>query len=274
MNEINIFVLANDSCMKEGKKTLEILVTNDDGIHAKGLHELIEVAREFGNVTVAAPADGNSGMSHAITVKFPLRAEKVKEESGFTMYQCWGTPVDCIKLAFNRFLKVKPDILLSGINHGSNSSTSIFYSGTMAAAIEGKLYGVPSIGFSLLDYNYDADFTSAKTYARKIIAGIAHKQSLNGICLNVNIPALDENKIKGIKICRQTMGHWIEEFEHRKDPQGRDYYWLTGEFLNKEPEANDTDEWALKNNYVAVVPVQLDFTCYNSKTELEKIKFY
>lgn len=259
--------------MSEGKKKLEILVTNDDGVHAKGLHELIEVAREFGSVLVAAPAEGNSGMSHAITVKYPLRAEKVKQEDGFVMYQCWGTPVDCIKLAFNRFLTRSPDILLSGINHGSNSSTSIFYSGTMAAAIEGKLYGVPSIGFSLLDYNYDADFSTAKKFVRKIIAGIVNNKTLNGICLNVNIPAVQTDDIQGIKICRQTMGHWLEEFEHRKDPHGRDYYWLTGEFLNKEPEADDTDEWALKNNYVAVVPVQLDFTCYHSKSELEKINF-
>lgn len=259
--------------MAAGKRKLEILVTNDDGFHAKGLHELIEVAREFGNVLVVAPAEGNSGMSHAITVKYPLRAQKIKEEEGVVMYQCWGTPVDCIKLAFNRFITKTPDILLSGINHGSNSSTSIFYSGTMAAAIEGKLYGVPSIGFSLLDYNYDADFSTAKAYAKKIINGVVGKKTLDGICLNVNIPAVQQNEIQGIKICRQTMGHWIEEFEHRKDPHGRDYYWLTGEFFNKEPGADDTDEWALRNNYVAVVPVQLDFTCYDSKNQLEKLNF-
>lgn len=259
--------------MAKDKKKLKILVTNDDGVNAKGLHELINVAREFGHVTIVAPAEGNSGMGHAITVKYPLRAEKIKEEKDLIMYQCWGTPVDCIKLAFNRFVKNKPDLLLSGINHGSNSSTSIFYSGTMAAAIEGKLYGVPSIGFSYLDYSYDADFSAAADYSKKIIQGIAGKQNLNGVCLNVNIPAVEKNNIKGIKICRQTRGHWIEEFEHRKDPHGRDYYWLTGEFFNKEPDAMDTDEWALKNNYVAVVPVQVDFTCYNSKIQLEKIKF-
>ena len=255
------------------EKKLHILVTNDDGVYATGIKALIEVAREFGRVTALAPAEGHSGMSHAITVKYPLRAEILEEEGDFRFFKVWGTPVDCIKLAFNRFLKEKPDLIISGINHGSNSSTSIIYSGTMAAAIEGSLYGIPSIGFSLLDFRPTADFSVAKHFVRTIIRQITNNSQINGICLNVNIPALKKGEINGIKICRQTMGHWVEEFERRTDPHGQDYFWLTGEYINLEPEAPDTDEWALKNNYVSIVPVQVDLTCYKTKKELESINF-
>ncbi len=254
-------------------KKLHILVTNDDGVYATGIRALTEVAREFGKVTVLAPAEGHSGMSHAITVKYPLRAEILEEDEDFQFIKVWGTPVDCIKLAFNRFLKEKPDLVISGINHGSNSSTSIIYSGTMAAAIEGSLYGIPSIGFSLLDFRPTADFSSAKHFVRKIIKQVTSNKQINGVCLNVNIPALKQEEIQGVKVCRQTMGHWVEEFEKRTDPHGRDYFWLTGEYINLEPDAPDTDEWALNNNYVSIVPVHVDLTCYKTKKQLESIDF-
>jgi 5'-nucleotidase len=248
----------------EEKKEKLILITNDDGYQAKGLKVLIEVVKPLGEVVVIAPTESRSGMSHAITVKHPIRVKKIKEEPGLTLQCCNGTPVDCIKLAINKLLYRKPDLILSGINHGSNSSASILYSGTMAAALEGCLNGIPSIGFSLLDYSPDAEFSGTIRYISEII----HKTLTAGIpagtCLNVNFPKVNSQNFKGVKICRQTRGLWIEEFDKRTDPQQKTYYWLTGEFKNLEPDADDTDEWALKNNYVSIVPVQTDLTSYRT----------
>jgi 5'-nucleotidase len=249
------------------------LLTNDDGINAKGLHSLIDVVRSMGKVFVIAPDQGQSGMSHAITVKYPIRIQKQKEEEGLTIYSCNGTPVDCIKLALNKLLDRMPDIILSGINHGSNSSSSIVYSGTMAAAIEGCINGIPSVGFSLLDYSPEADFSGAKKYAATIINNVISKGLHEGTCLNVNIPVNHTNEIKGIRICRQNKGVWREEFDQRTDPQNRDYFWLTGEYFNLEPDAGDTDEWALKNGYVSVVPVHVDLTSYESLDYLKSWEF-
>ena len=237
-----------------------ILVTNDDGVNAKGIKALVEVAKQFGRVVVVAPDEGNSGMSHAITIKHPLRIHQHSWGDDVEVYSVNGTPVDCVKLAINQIFKHKPDLLLSGVNHGSNSSVSVFYSGTMAAAIEGCLYGIPSIGFSLLDYMPDANFSGAIMYAPKIIESVLSKGIRNGVCLNVNIPAIPKNEIKGIKVCRQNMGTWREEFDKRTDPRGSDYFWLTGYFHNEEPESTDTDEYALSNGYVSIVPVSIDLT--------------
>ena len=237
-------------------------MTNDDGIHAGGLQALIQVVRPLGDVFVIAPDEGRSGMSHAITVKDPIRVRKVHEEKGLVKYSSNGTPVDCVKLALNKLLVRKPDMILSGINHGSNSSASIIYSGTMAAAIEGCINGIPSIGFSLLDYSPDANFESILKYARLVVEKSLEKGIPEETCLNVNFPVNTYQKIKGIRVCRQNRGVWIEEFDQRKDPQNRDYYWLTGEFHDLEPEAPDTDEWALHNNYVSIVPVHVDLTAY------------
>jgi 5'-nucleotidase len=250
------------------KKPL-ILVTNDDGIEAKGLKELVEVVKPFGDVTVVAPADAQSGMSHAITVKFPLRVKKVREEAGTTFFKCYGTPVDCVKLAFNQLLDRKPDMLVSGINHGSNSSTSVFYSGTIGAALEGCINEVPSIGFSLLSLDPDADFTAARSIASRIIGHVLQNGLPGSVCLNVNIPKGSLEEIQGIKVCRQNKGFWREEFDKRTDPMGKNYFWLTGYYYNCEPEAEDTDEWALRNKYVAVVPLHTDLTAYNM---IEKIR--
>jgi len=248
------------------KKRPLILITNDDGAHAGGLKALIEIASEFGEVVVVAPEESQSGMSHAITMKQPIRIKQWKEN----FFICSGTPVDCVKLALNQLLDRKPDLLLSGINHGSNASVSIIYSGTMAAAIEGGVNGIHSVGFSLLDYAPDADFKPGKKFVRKVINEVIQNGIPPEICLNVNIPALPEPQIKGIKICRQTRGCWQEEFDKRTDPFNRDYYWLTGYFKNNEPAATDTDEWALKENYISIVPIRVDFTCFDFIPALKK----
>lgn len=252
------------------KKEKLILITNDDGFQAKGLKALIEVVKPLGEVMVIAPTESRSGMSHAITVKHPIRVKKIKEEPGLTLLCCNGTPVDCVKLALNTLLEKKPDLILSGINHGSNSSASILYSGTMAAALEGCLNGIPSIGFSLLDYSSDADFSGTVKYISEIVSKGLASGIPEGTCLNVNFPKENSQDFKGVKICRQTRGLWIEEFDKRKDPQKKTYYWLTGEFKNLEPEALDTDEWALKNHYVSIVPVQTDLTSYRAMDHIKR----
>jgi len=241
-----------------------ILITNDDGVEAKGLQSLIEAIRPFGTIVVVAPADPQSGMSHAITVKVPIRITKLSEEKDLTIYKCYGTPVDCVKMALNHLLPVKPDLLVSGINHGSNASASVFYSGTMGAALEGCINEIPSIGYSLLNLDHDADFTTARHFV-EIITRIVLKNGLpKTVCLNVNIPDTATPNIAGIKICRQNKGFWQEEFDQRTDPAGKHYFWLTGVFHNSEPEATDTDEWALNNNYVSIVPLQTDMTSHDT----------
>jgi 5'-nucleotidase len=249
------------------------LVTNDDGVNAKGLNALVSVAREFGKVFVVAPVDGQSGMAHAITVKMPLRVHKISEDKKTIIYSCSGTPVDCVKMAINTLLPRMPDLLLAGINHGANSSSSIVYSGTMAGVIEGCINEIPAIGFSLLDFSKNADFGVASHFASIIIKEALKKGIPRGNCLNVNIPCIPAKNIKGIKVCRQNHGVWREEFEQRTDPNGRDYYWLTGTFEDLEPHAEDTDEWALRNNYISIVPVQFDLTAYALLKKMKKWKF-
>jgi len=250
-----------------------ILVTNDDGYKASGLNVLVEIAERFGRVVVVAPSEGQSGMSHAITVKYPLRLFRPDRESNREMYVCTGTPVDCVKLALNRILPRKPDLILSGINHGVNSSASVFYSGTIGAAREGIINRIPSIAFSYMDYSLQPDYSSIKEVICAIIQKVVENNLVPCYALNVNIPLVKEGPLKGIKICRQTQGCWQEEFEKRTDPHGFDYYWLTGKFVNYEPEAEDTDEWALKNNYVAIVPIHADATAYEAMKELQQWTF-
>lgn len=251
-----------------------ILVTNDDGIHAGGLEALINIARKFGDVLAISSPEPMSGMSHAITINVPLRVKLVSEEPGYTRYVCNGTPVDGVKLIFNSLSERKPDLLLSGINHGSNSSSSVLYSGTMAAAMEGAVNHIPSIGFSLLDFNPDADFNPSAPYVEEVIRHVLEKGLPDGICLNVNIPALPSGQIKGIKLCQQANGYWKEEFEKRTDPTGKEYYWLTGFFQNREPEngGTETDEYALKNGYVSVVPISTDLTAYKVLKQLKSME--
>ena len=247
-----------------------ILVTNDDGITAPGIRALVEAMQRIGNVTVVAPDSPQSGMGHAITIHDPLRMDKVNVFESVDAYQCSGTPVDCVKLAVNKILHRKPDICVSGVNHGSNSSINVIYSGTMSAAMEGAIEGIPSIGFSLLSYKYDADFTGAQHYAELIVRAVLKSNPWDQLLLNVNIPSLPTKEIKGVKICRQAIGKWKEEFDERNDPNQRKYYWLTGKFINPDL-GEDTDEWALANNFVSVVPVEFDFTAHHAIPLLNKL---
>ncbi|MBT8394415.1 MAG: 5'/3'-nucleotidase SurE [Flavobacteriaceae bacterium] len=249
-----------------------ILVTNDDGITAPGLRTLIKVMNEIGDVIVVAPDSPQSGMGHAVTVDSTLFVETVEIDNGPQIeYSCSGTPADCVKLAKNQILNRLPDLCVSGINHGSNSSINVIYSGTMSAAIEAGLEGIPAIGFSLLDYSWNAKFEASEDYVRSIASNVLKNGLPEGIVLNVNIPKLDKKDIEGIKICRQAKAIWREEFDKRKNPQGRDYYWLTGKFVNLD-NGEETDEWALKNNYVSVVPIQSDLTAHHTINELNKWK--
>lgn len=246
------------------KKPL-ILVTNDDGITAPGIRTLIEVMNELGDVCVVAPDSPQSGMGHAITVNETLYCDRavVDEDAIQKEYSCSGTPADCVKLAVNEILKRQPDICVSGINHGSNSSINVIYSGTMSAAVEAGTQGIPAIGFSLLDYSLEADFSPVRKFVKKITEQCLAHQMPKGVVLNVNFPKLPEKQIKGIKVCRQANAHWIENFDKRVNPLGREYYWLTGDFVN-EDKGEDTDEWALANGYVSVVPVQFDLTAHHA----------
>jgi 5'-nucleotidase len=250
------------------KKPL-ILVTNDDGISAPGIRTLISVMNEIGDVVVVAPDSPQSAMGHAITINSTLYCNSIEVDNGPQQeYSCSGTPADCVKLGINEILERKPDICVSGINHGSNSSINVIYSGTMSAALEASIEGVPAIGFSLLDYNWNADFESLRNFIKKITLTAINKRIPNGNALNINFPKLKENEIKGIKICRQAKAHWIEKFDKRINPQGKEYYWLTGEFIN-EDHKNDSDEWALKNGYISIVPVKFDMTDHKN---IEKLK--
>ena len=252
------------------KKPL-FFITNDDGINAKGINSLIEVIKSIARIIVVAPEESQSGMSHAITMTNPLYLRKVKDDKDVTIYACNGTPVDCVKIAFDSIManKEMPAMIISGINHGSNSAVNVLYSGTMGAAIEASFYDIPSLGFSLLDHDHDADFSASKKIVSEIIGKVMTSEIDLPFCLNINIPNLPYDKIKGIKVCRQNKGYWREEFDKRQDPRGRDYYWLTGYFHNTENEATDTDEWALNNGYVSIVPIQVDLTNYR---QLEYMK--
>jgi 5'-nucleotidase len=245
-----------------------ILVTNDDGIVAPGIRTLIEVMKELGDVVVVAPNSPQSAMGHAITINNTLKLEKVTLDKDLSQeYSCSGTPVDCVKIAVNEILNRKPDLCVSGINHGSNSSINVIYSGTMSAAVEAGIEGIPAIGFSLLDYSWDANFEPIKSYVKQIAQGVLEKGLPEGVILNVNFPKLSKEDIKGIKICRQAKAMWQEEFDKRTNPQGKEYYWLTGKFINQD-KGTDTDEWALENGYISIVPVQFDLTAHHAIQQL------
>jgi 5'-nucleotidase len=256
--------------MVVGKDDKLILITNDDGLYAAGLKALLEVMEEFGKIVLISTTISMSGMSQALTVKTPLRVKLLEENDNHRIYACNGTPTDSVKLAINQLLGRYPDWVVSGINHGSNASVSVLYSGTMAAALEGCLYGISSAGFSLCSFSPTADFSACKDYIRIVMNKLALEPLPPGICLNVNVPAVSKEEIKGIRICRQAKGNWKEEFEKRKDPAGKTYYWLTGFFQNHEPDAVETDEWALANNYVSIVPVSVDMTAHWYLDQLKK----
>lgn len=248
-----------------------ILVTNDDGINAKGIQVLIECMQELGDVIVCAPDGPRSAQSSALTVTMPIRVKKTVEEDGLTVFVCSGTPADCVKLALNQLVPRKPDLLVSGINHGTNSSISVIYSGTMGAAIEGCLNNIPSIGYSLYSFDPRADFTQTIPFTKQIASNILKTSLPANICLNVNFPE-PHHPIKGVRICRQSEGYWLEEFDKRVDPMGKSYYWLSGEFVNSEKQNDETDEWALENAYVSVVPTKVDMTAYEYINDLKRLE--
>ena len=249
-----------------------ILITNDDGITASGIRHLINLMCQIGDVVVVAPDKPQSGMGHAVTFASPLRVNLLSSKPEYLEYSCNGTPVDCVKLAQKVILKRNPDIIVSGINHGLNTSINILYSGTMAAVLEGAMENIPSIGFSLDDHSPIADFSHLDEY----ILNITRNVLANGLppygCLNVNFPARQAEEIKGVKVVRQGKAYWDEEFEERKDPRHRKYYWLSGQFRNIDA-GTDNDEWAVANNYISIVPVQHDMTDYSAIEKISKWNF-
>lgn len=252
------------------KNKINILLTNDDGINAKGLWALVTMLRPYGKITVVAPMHPQSGMSSAITINLPLRLIKHANDEGVVSYCCTGTPVDCVKIAMSQlFTNRLPDLLVSGINHGANTSAALIYSGTLGAAAEGALYGIPSMGFSLATpHNPDADFWGSIYFGRAIMEQYLRHPLSPEAYLNINIPDLPFEEIKGIRWCRQGKGAWIKEFDKRIDPHGYPYYWLTGTYRNDEPDAQDTDQNLVNNGYVSIVPHKIDTTHY---TELERL---
>lgn len=244
-----------------------LLLSNDDGVNAKGIRELVGALRPVADLIVVAPDGPRSGLSGAITSEHPLRCAKVRQEPGLTVYKCSGSPVDCVKLALHALVPRKPDMVIGGINHGDNSSVNVHYSGTMGVVIEGCLKGIPSVGFSLCNHSADADFSATLPYVRRIVEEVLAKGLPEGKCLNVNFPDTDE--LKGVRICRQTGGVWTNEFVKADHPRGGCYYWLTGEYKNNEPDAEDTDHWALEHDYVAITPTQIDVTAYSLMDDLK-----
>ncbi len=247
-----------------------ILITNDDGAEARGIQVLTKLMMQIGDVVVVAPDGPRSAQSNALTVTHPIRFNKIEEREGLVRYSCTGTPTDCVKLALNEIVVRKPDLIVSGINHGSNSAINVIYSGTMGAVLEGCENGILSIGFSICNHSYDVDFSHFESFVLQITQLALQNGLPNGTCLNVNAPC---GPIEGIRISRQCDGRWVKEFEKRTDPQGRSYFWLTGYFENHEPDAEDTDEWALLKNYISIVPTKIDLTAYQSMDEISKWEF-
>jgi 5'-nucleotidase len=240
-----------------------ILVTNDDGIFAPGIRTLAEEMKAYGRVMVVAPDKPQSAMGHAITIHSFLRLNKVAYMDGVEAWSCSGTPVDCVKLAIYKLLGgAKPDLLVSGINHGANISINVLYSGTMSAAVEGAMEGIPSVGFSLMDHSLEADFEHVRPVVRSVVANVLKNGISNGSCLNVNVPKASHGPLKGMRVCRQARANWEDEFETRLDPGGREYYWLKGEFKSGD-HGEDTDVWAVTNGYVSIVPTQFDMTAHH-----------
>ena len=235
-----------------------IFLTNDDGFDSRGMEALIDIARRFGRVVVVAPERPQSGMSHAFTMLSPLFIRKVREKEGLEVYALSGTPVDCVKVAFDYLLRErKVDLVLSGINHGSNSAVALLYSGTMGAAMEGAAFGIPSVGFSLTDHAMDADFSPCLPAIDLLVKAILENGLPQDVCLNVNVPDVDFVP-REMRLCTPCRGHWNDEYKEYTDPFGRKFYWLTGRFENLEPDNERTDEWSLAHGMISVVPVSIE----------------
>lgn len=239
-----------------------ILISNDDGYHAKGINSLIDMIADMGDILVCAPESARSGYSTAFSATIPLRLKQRRKRDGVAVWSCNGTPVDCVKLALEELCPRKPDLVIGGINHGDNASVNTHYSGTMGVTKEGCMKYIPSLAFSLCDHRDDADFEPLRPYVREITARILKEGLPKGVCLNVNFPLVDE--FRGVRVCRMAKGTWGKEVVKCRHPRGYDYYWMTGEYTNDEPEASDTDNWALTHGYVAVTPTRIDVTDYDT----------
>ncbi|MBQ9651829.1 MAG: 5'/3'-nucleotidase SurE [Prevotella sp.] len=245
-----------------------ILISNDDGYRARGIRCLVEMVKDFGDVIVCAPNSGRSGSSCAFTVTDSLRLIKRGEEPGVEVWSCTGTPVDCVKIALAELCPRKPDLVIGGINHGDNASVNTHYSGTMGVTMEGCMKYIPSIAFSVCDHRAEADFEPLRPYVREIVDRVLAEGLPRGICLNVNFPVVE--KYAGVRVCRMAFGTWGNEIDKRHHPRGHDYYWMVGEYTNDEPEAEDTDNWALTHGYVAITPTTMDVTAYEVIEEMKK----
>ncbi len=254
------------------KRKPQILVINDDGITSRGIKALVAVASAFGDVTVVAPDKPQSGMGHAITVHSGITVSPAHFEGAKKAFSCSGTPVDCVKVAMYHLLKAKPNLCLSGINHGSNASLNVIYSGTMSAALEGSLEGVPSAGISFCNNDVDADMGASLKATKAVIEMILNNNTDKNLCLNVNIPDVPLKNVKGIKFCRQAKGNWHEFYKEHKDKKGNEFLWLTGKFENLEQKKTDTDLWAIDHNYISVVPIHADMTGHSELKKIAKWK--
>lgn len=246
-----------------------ILISNDDGYHAKGINSLVDMIADFGDILVCAPESARSGFSTAFSATTPLRLKLRRKREGMEMWSCNGTPVDCVKLALSELCDRRPDIVIGGINHGDNASVNSHYSGTMGVTREGCMKGIPSIAFSLCDHDDDADFEPLRKYVRSITSDVMRDGLPKGVCLNVNFPVAKE--FKGVKVCRMARGTWGNEVVRAHHPRGYDYFWLVGQYTNDEPEADDTDNWALRHGYVAITPTTIDVTAYGMVEKIEKL---
>jgi len=246
-----------------------ILISNDDGYHAKGINSLIEMVRPFGELIVCAPESARSGFSCAFSATTPLVLKKRREKEGVVVWSCNGTPVDCVKMALSELCPRKPDLVIGGINHGDNASVNTHYSGTMGVTLEGCMKYIPSIAFSLCDYRDDADFSPLEPYVQQMVQRVLSEGLPKGVCLNVNFPLIEGNDYRGVRLCRMSYGTWAGEVAKCHHPRGYDYYWMMGHYQNDEPEATDTDRWALDHGYVAVTPTRIDVTAYDAFPSLK-----
>jgi 5'-nucleotidase len=256
--------------LRTTKKKLHILVSNDDGIDAPGIYALVNELKKIARLTIVAPDKQQSAVGHAITMNYPLRASKFSKNGKFFGYAVEGTPADCVKLAVRSLLTEPPDLVVSGINHGSNTAISIIYSGTVSAATEGTVLGIPSIAVSLATWG-TPDFRYAARFARKLASFVLSRKIPQKMLLNVNVPAVKEKDIKGVKITRQGKTVWDDRFEVRRDPYNKEYFWLTGD-IEVIDHSDDTDHIAVMNNYISITPIQYDLTDYEMLMKMKKWK--
>ena len=246
-----------------------LLISNDDGYLAKGINCLVEMLSDLGDIIVCAPEDARSGFSCAFSATAPLRLQCRAQRPGVEIWSCTGTPVDCVKMALAEIVPRTPDLVIGGINHGDNASVNAHYSGTMGVTLEGCMKYIPSVAFSLCDHREDADFEPLRPLIHEIIQRVLHEGLPLGVCLNVNFPLLEESGYKGVRVCWMAKGTWGQEVTKCHHPRGYDYWWMVGSYTNDEPEAEDTDNWALTHGYVAITPTQIDITAYQA---MDKIK--